>query len=66
MHEARGGRIILPGSFESHRVRHAGKTVTETFPNPTTLRKAQLRIRLEADHRSALIPITIRAGSGFR
>lgn len=56
----------MPGSFESHTVRHAGKTVTETFPNPTTLRKAQLRIPLEADHRSALIPITLRAGLGFK
>jgi hypothetical protein len=57
-----------PGHDPQFRLtrRTAGKTVTETFPNPATLRKAQLRIPLEADHRSALIPVAIRAGTGFR
>ena len=57
-----------PGHDPQFRLtrRTAGKTATETFPNPTTLCKARVRIPLEADHRSALIPITISAGSGFR
>src|SRR6516165_6671409 len=43
-----------PGHDPQFRLtrRVAGKTMTETFPNPATLRKAQLRIPLEADHRS--------------